>query len=1340
MRISSYILPILVLLFPQQTSAQSVVLSPPTLSSVPKGATAVNPYWQHLVISLTRNPSAGNTISINLPAGVTVADTDGDGDWTDEVALDDASSTGTGYNSTEGSSKSQIVLKSSTGGVAGNVHVHYPIVTPASSALPTTAYGQISFSNASELTIPAGNLVLSLVEARNLSLATFSQLFIESAADTTTNAQGDAYPATAAGAFSLALPDLVSDLRGNLPSNMLTAAGVPFADGSDSNDVQYAFWFSLRDTLAKVDTSVASLALERTSLQQATAFEKDLVSLAFDVSTLMDTTYYLYMTSSLTGNFPLMRSRGILVQHKPVVLTIGDFKSNDADYLDTGLLLDFDTGLPSHMDSAKSGVSIAFNVVDYDDSASVRLFYAVADTLDTTFVTTSGSIPDRVLTGLTNATDIDSTAILREGKDSTQYWQVALSDTNFVARGDYYIYAVITDGTDIGLKRSAHTYKVRHSPFLSFDSRNDAHLNTGGSDPDRYYAITWNRDSGKDGDKALADSASIALYYSDIDSFAIPGGKTALQAAAADSSQDTHLIVSGLAEQPDGRDDNQYLWDLWTYRNPDDKKGAKEALPYYLYGLVETDSTSRVVRWDDEVGQARTLSFTHDSYLRAIAPMASSAVSGGQSFRVAWRAQDVDDNAGVWVVLTEAGAADSLGSRSTYAALSGDSFGDWVANSTDGSLASGSPLSEDSVGEYAVRPGLMTTDRMGAASPMVDGKYAIYLIIDSAATNPPADSSLALQVPGSVNISGLPTGGATGLAGPTMQMLPGNLTLTVQGDTTLLELRPHSNGQSVDLITFFANVDTTFFNVVDQDSATGVQPFKLDSTLTGIALRDTLLVGADSLSAGKWLLDLIYFEQGDMSQLDGSFPLATVQLVSRDTIGSTTIDIDYLGNRKSAFYRDGEQIALIPPESAVTAQILPRGTIAGKVRLQGRSDQQNVMTLMLRDLNSFLPISDALFAASNDADTTIAGIQDSIQSDGSFSLSNVPTGDYHLAVHYDGFLDGQFPAVSVNPGDQLTDINPTFVADGLTDPGFLFGGDVAGYVDTSGAQIPDNEIDQLDIDFIVSYFGQSVNPTHSGRLADIDGDSLVWVADLNIVAANFNLDGVAPVYKTIVADEPLGEWRLTQRDRGDATVVEIVADEMAGARAYGYRLRYDPAMFRLRTARPGTAFGQRPAIYAEQRESGSIAIGAALNGGQVGVTGDQNLGVFVFERMRDSAMERSIEIHDAQWIDATHRVRNPRGQVALPRVFALLPNFPNPFNPETVLRLQLPERGSVELHVYDAAGQKVRSLLAGALAAGVYTAVWDGRDQTGREVASGTYFAQLRAGNRVQTRKMTLLR
>jgi hypothetical protein len=103
-------------------------------------------------------------------------------------------------------------------------------------------------------------------------------------------------------------------------------------------------------------------------------------------------------------------------------------------------------------------------------------------------------------------------------------------------------------------------------------------------------------------------------------------------------------------------------------------------------------------------------------------------------------------------------------------------------------------------------------------------------------------------------------------------------------------------------------------------------------------------------------------------------------------------------------------------------------------------------------------------------------------------------------------------------------------------------------------------------------------------------------------------------------------------------------------------------------------------------------------------------------------------------------VRVPTGQAALPTVYALLPNFPNPFNPETTLRFQLPKRGVVELAIYDATGQRVRALLRGELAAGAYRAVWDGRDEEGHEVASGTYFARLRAGSRIQVRKMTLLR
>lgn len=72
--------------------------------------------------------------------------------------------------------------------------------------------------------------------------------------------------------------------------------------------------------------------------------------------------------------------------------------------------------------------------------------------------------------------------------------------------------------------------------------------------------------------------------------------------------------------------------------------------------------------------------------------------------------------------------------------------------------------------------------------------------------------------------------------------------------------------------------------------------------------------------------------------------------------------------------------------------------------------------------------------------------------------------------------------------------------------------------------------------------------------------------------------------------------------------------------------------------------------------------------------------------------------------------------------------------------MELPVAATVRLHVYDAAGQKIRTLLSEPLAAGVHAVRWDGRDSHGRHVGSGTYFARLRAPGFRTERKMLLLR
>lgn len=83
---------------------------------------------------------------------------------------------------------------------------------------------------------------------------------------------------------------------------------------------------------------------------------------------------------------------------------------------------------------------------------------------------------------------------------------------------------------------------------------------------------------------------------------------------------------------------------------------------------------------------------------------------------------------------------------------------------------------------------------------------------------------------------------------------------------------------------------------------------------------------------------------------------------------------------------------------------------------------------------------------------------------------------------------------------------------------------------------------------------------------------------------------------------------------------------------------------------------------------------------------------------------------------------------------------PNPFNPHTKIRFELARGARVRLALFDVTGARIRVLLDGPRPAGHYEIPWDGRDDHGREVATGMYFCRLEAGGTSQARKVTLLR
>jgi predicted CXXCH cytochrome family protein len=95
---------------------------------------------------------------------------------------------------------------------------------------------------------------------------------------------------------------------------------------------------------------------------------------------------------------------------------------------------------------------------------------------------------------------------------------------------------------------------------------------------------------------------------------------------------------------------------------------------------------------------------------------------------------------------------------------------------------------------------------------------------------------------------------------------------------------------------------------------------------------------------------------------------------------------------------------------------------------------------------------------------------------------------------------------------------------------------------------------------------------------------------------------------------------------------------------------------------------------------------------------------------------------------------------AVPTEYALGQNYPNPFNPTTIIPFSLPNAGRVVLNVYTISGELVATVLDNDLAAGRWTATWDGKDKSGRHVATGMYLYRIQAEKFSSVKKMVLLK
>ena len=109
-----------------------------------------------------------------------------------------------------------------------------------------------------------------------------------------------------------------------------------------------------------------------------------------------------------------------------------------------------------------------------------------------------------------------------------------------------------------------------------------------------------------------------------------------------------------------------------------------------------------------------------------------------------------------------------------------------------------------------------------------------------------------------------------------------------------------------------------------------------------------------------------------------------------------------------------------------------------------------------------------------------------------------------------------------------------------------------------------------------------------------------------------------------------------------------------------------------------------------------------------------------------------------KYVDSTAMDINE--QIVVPNQLTLSQNYPNPFNPRTVIPYELLKIGFVKIDIVDITGRTIRSLLNGIQSSGSHEVIWNGKDNTGKHVASGTYFCRMITDASVISRKILLLR
>jgi hypothetical protein len=309
-------------------------------------------------------------------------------------------------------------------------------------------------------------------------------------------------------------------------------------------------------------------------------------------------------------------------------------------------------------------------------------------------------------------------------------------------------------------------------------------------------------------------------------------------------------------------------------------------------------------------------------------------------------------------------------------------------------------------------------------------------------------------------------------------------------------------------------------------------------------------------------------------------------------------------------------------------------------------------------------------------------------------------------------------------------------------------------VDANGNRIAglfgaDVRVDYDDFFIFADNFGLTAGSESFDSAFDLSPNNAVDFDDFFVFADNFGREmvGVGKVVPTMTGLNSDARYYLeagTELPRiGEELSVAVSLEDFIEVRGYGLTVEFDNELLEfVETRVVDNLLGEKdlaaPQVFAQA--DGKVSIAAFGNTASEG-----GLGLNLIFRTRQEIEDSYIELTNGTLQDGTYGLNQITTPVSVrietrPEVYALADNYPNPFNPETTIKYQLPEAGQVRLEVYNMLGQAVKTLVDNQFQnAGRYTLQWDATNNSGQPLSSGVYFYRILAGGEYQSHKKMLL-